>query len=112
MDSFRFLNENKLVRKVEVLDYFTTDSSRYFKIIIYFIDGSALYAREYNSEEERNYSFHWQKDNELILRWDNAPHHKNLKSFPDHIHLPTGMKESSAVSLSDVLDFIESELEK
>ncbi|XOV91135.1 MAG: DUF6516 family protein [Bacteroidota bacterium] len=112
MDSFRFLDDNEFVRQVEILDYFTTDSSRYFKLIIYFIDGSELHASEYSSEIERNYSFHWQKENELLCRWDNAPHHKNLKSFPYHLHLPSGVEDSLAVTLDNVLDFIESEMEK
>ena len=33
------------------------------------------------------YSYHWATaDNELIKRWDNAPHYPDLFGFPDHIH--------------------------
>ena len=33
------------------------------------------------------YSFHWQSSNrEIIKRWDNAPHHPEITSHPDHIH--------------------------
>jgi hypothetical protein len=33
------------------------------------------------------YSFHWQNaDGMLIKRWDNAPHHPELLSYPHHIH--------------------------
>ncbi len=33
------------------------------------------------------YSYHWQdKEGRLKLRWDNAPHHKELDNFPHHIH--------------------------
>ena len=33
------------------------------------------------------YSYHWANaDNELIKRWDNAPHFPDLLGFPDHIH--------------------------
>jgi Family of unknown function (DUF6516) len=33
------------------------------------------------------YSYHWANaDNELIKRWDNAPHFPDLPGFPDHIH--------------------------
>lgn len=33
------------------------------------------------------YSFHWQTDqNGLIKRWDNAPHHPEVASFPNHVH--------------------------
>ena len=33
------------------------------------------------------YSFHWQAANgTLIRRWDNAPHHREIASFPHHFH--------------------------
>ena len=45
--------------------------------------------------------------NNLISRWDNAPHHKELRTFPHHIHLPDGVKENKPVKLIDVLVKIE-----
>lgn len=34
------------------------------------------------------YHFHWQDlNNQLIKRWDNAPHHPEIETFPDHVHL-------------------------
>ena len=33
------------------------------------------------------YSFHWQHpDGALLRRWDNAPHHPEISSFPHHLH--------------------------
>jgi hypothetical protein len=33
------------------------------------------------------YSFHWQDAaGRLIKRWDNAPHHPELVTYPDHVH--------------------------
>ena len=46
--------------------------------------------------------------NNLISRWDTAPQHKDLKTFPYHVHLPDGVKESKRVTLLNVLDKIES----
>jgi len=46
--------------------------------------------------------------NKLISRWDTAPHHKELKTFPYRIHLPDGVKECKPVTLNGVLDSIES----
>ena len=34
---------------------------------------------------ENKFSFHWQRGN-MIYRIDTAPHHKDIKSFPSHIH--------------------------
>lgn len=33
------------------------------------------------------YSYHWQRaDQQLVKRWDNAPHYPNLATYPHHIH--------------------------
>ena len=57
----------------------------------------------------RRYSYHLQKGNDMIKRWDNAPHWKNIKTFPYHIHIQTngendvGLMESPEVFIDDVL---------
>ena len=59
------------------------------------------------------YSFHWQdKNGDLIIRWDNAPHYKNIKTFPHHKHTKNGVEESDEVCLEDVLKYIEKEINK
>lgn len=55
------------------------------------------------------YRFHWQdRDSRLIARWDNAPHHLALPTFPHHIH--DGAEENilphAQVSIADVLAII------
>jgi hypothetical protein len=58
------------------------------------------------------YSYHWQSaDGKLIKRWDNVPHYKNVDTFPDHIHLPDKVINSSALSLKKILTEIEKTLE-
>jgi hypothetical protein len=38
----------------------------------------------------RDYSLHWQRqDGTLVQRWDTAPHHPELESFPHHTHKAT-----------------------
>ena len=33
------------------------------------------------------YRFHWQHESgKLFKRWDNAPHHPEIETFPDHLH--------------------------
>ena len=75
---------------------------------ITFKDGSIFYFKEVLLEKKVHYRFHYtdNKDN-LIFRWDTAPHHKGLKTFPYHVHLPEGVKESKKVTLIGVLDRIE-----
>ncbi len=81
--------------------------------IIVFIDGSSLHFLEYVLEEDNrllrvSYRFHYIKqDGSLVFRYDNAPHHPELPTFPHHKHLP-GNKTvpSGEKSLIDVLDEI------
>ncbi len=76
---------------------------------IAFKDGSVFHFKEVLLGEKRHYRFHYMdKRNNLMSRWDNAPHYRELKTFPHHVHLPDGVKENKPVKLIDVLDKIES----
>lgn len=72
------------------------------------IDNSTLYISEYftifGDEIKRDkYSYHRQKNNELLIRWDNAPHHRELPTFPFHVHRKYGIFESKEMTVEDVL---------
>ena len=41
-----------------------------------------------------------------IIRWDNAPHHKNLKTFPHHLHLDSKVLDSLEPNLEYVLEYL------
>ncbi|WP_457613933.1 toxin-antitoxin system TumE family protein [Methanocaldococcus sp.] len=42
------------------------------------------------------YSFHWQdKNGDLIVRWDNAPHYRNIKTFPHYKHTKNVLKNQT-----------------
>jgi hypothetical protein len=46
-----------------------------------------FFALEANTITVENYKFHWQdSQGRLIKRWDNAPHHPEVESFPHHLH--------------------------
>jgi len=83
------------------------------KGMIIFIDGSSLHFLEYVLEEDNkllrvSYRFHYIKqDGSLAFRYDNAPHHPELPTFPHHKHIPGNKVVSfSEKSLTDVLDEI------
>lgn len=67
------------------------------------------------------YAFHWERRaiDGLLYRWDNAPHHREISTFPHHLHsgsesyvvesqLPTDSSESA---LRYILGFIEKRLD-
>jgi hypothetical protein len=62
-----------------------------------------------------DYSYHGERRRQrgLIYRWDNAPHHPNAATFPDHLHDgdDTSVSESPLSSdageaLRHVLEFV------
>ena len=108
MESFKSLKQSQIVSNYEVLDYKRWKTGRYIKLKIILKNGTVLFVREYLDENDRNYSFHWQdKDNRLIARWDNAVHHKHIRTFPHHKHIGATVSESFEISLAEVLGYIE-----
>ncbi|KWT86807.1 toxin-antitoxin system TumE family protein [Candidatus Magnetominusculus xianensis] len=104
----KLLSDADFIVSYEVHDYRQWDRGFYYNIRIVFIDSSMLIAREYIDEPQRDYSFHWQNsDNKLLKRWDNAPHYRELMTFPYHMHMESWVIESMVVSLEDVLTQIE-----
>lgn len=72
-----------------------------------FLDGSQLAISEIVSPSIKAFRFHYMdRDHRLIYRWDSAPHHRHLKSFPFHLHTPGGTTESVPVNLPAVLRII------
>lgn len=92
-----------------------TPNSGYLKGSIK-IRGTALFFFEYIKVSGRKiirekYRYHWQKSSgELIKRWDNAPHHKEVSTFPYHIDTKDGVKPSKEVDIDYVLSKIFEEL--
>jgi hypothetical protein len=41
------------------------------------------------------------------MRWDSAPHHKEITTFPFHLHTPEGVMECDKVNLiEEVIDIV------
>lgn len=59
-----------------------------------------------------NYSFHLQNaDGEIVIRYDNAPHHSELSTFPHHRHVGSGEAvEPSTATLHQIIDDIHAQL--
>jgi hypothetical protein len=108
VEIFNLLDSSPIVKFYNILDFKAWNTGSYIKIEIAIRDGTFLYAREYTDDKERNYSYHWQNQHgELLLRWDNSPHHKHIKTFPHHKHTKGIVKESTEISLEEVINYIE-----
>lgn len=104
MEILRLLDQFEWIDGYELQDYRQWDSGFYYRLKLSLLGGSTLFVREYVDEAGRDYSFHWQDQHSAIIaRWDNAPHHRHLATFPHHKHTAEGVVESTELSLSDVL---------
>ena len=56
------------------------------------------------------YSYHWQNTaNQLVMRWDNAKHHLQIRTFPHHVHIGAedNVHESAGIDVNSFLRKIE-----
>ena len=57
---------------------------------------------------KRKYRYHlMDKTKQVIFRYDNVPHHPEIKSHPDHKHIKKVVTESNNPGLLQVIDEIE-----
>lgn len=105
------LTSSPIVRDIEIDDEFITSVSGFLDCTVELIDESTLYITEYFTISGENikrdkYSYHLLKKGELIIRWDNAPHHRELSTFPYHVHDKDGVHESKEMTMEEILDEI------
>lgn len=81
---------------------------------ITFPDGSILYFREYLNLRlpipKKTYSYHYQKGDTFIFRYDSAPHHRQVSTFPHHKHVGDSIISASIPELEEVFCEIKNRL--
>ena len=96
-----------LIKKKSIEFSLVSDEMGIIKGKIVFVNHYSLDFRELVSAEHTDYRFHFMNgNNRLIKRWDSAPHHKEISSFPFHLHTPEGVRECDKVNLIEVIDII------
>ncbi len=74
---------------------------------ITFVDGSVLEFSEQLPMTRCKFRIHYMDASaNLIARWDSAPHHQTLATFPFHKHTPQGIEAYPAITLLEALDEI------
>lgn len=70
----RLLNKSTVIASYIIEDFKQGNDFYYIRVKAKLTDKTILFIREYASEEDYSYSYHWQKeDSQTIIRWDNAP---------------------------------------
>ena len=89
----------------------------YIEIKSEFIDGSKLQVFELvelkeNAAEVLKYRYHFERSDRKIMRWDNAPHHKEISTFPHHKHINGDVLDSEKPSIEEVLELVCSKVDR
>jgi len=102
-----------LIKKKSVEFSLVSEEMGIIKGKIVFVNNYSLDFRELVSMEHTDYRFHFMNgNNRLIKRWDSAPHHKEISSFPFHLHTPEGVRACDKVNLIEVIDIIKAAMSK
>ena len=108
------LKFSDIIRNYEILSYNSDYDKVFFDANIFFINNSILACKDVmifleNDLVKRKYSFHWMDNNhKLLVRWDNANHHKNIITYPFHKHIGKEniIEPANEISLFEVLSYI------
>ncbi len=74
---------------------------------IVFHNDSILEFTESITPERFKYRYHYMDINgNLIFRYDNVPHHRELSTFPDHKHYTDRVVESETIDFKQVIEEI------
>ena len=98
------LRHSPLVKDLDVIEVAEEKSFQLLRVRAKIVDGSLLYVRELLFPDHNKYSYHWQtQGGEVLFRWDNAPHHPEIPTHPDHKHEGERVSSSARVSVEEVL---------
>ena len=104
----RIIKDDSLVFFSDIQKVYTSPNSTYIKAEVRFIGNTLLnlfqHIRFKESKPIINYRYHYMDSkNNLIFRYDNAPHYPNVSTFPHHKHILSGMKESEMPSIENLI---------
>ena len=111
------LSISPVVQSFKILKQREADDEGYIRVKCFLFNGDVLEFSEYLIVEQnliivKSYNFHWQKsDGTLIMRWDNVEHHREIRTFPDHVHNGEEKAgDSEPMNFEKALSFIEQRL--
>jgi len=103
------LSGSDIVQKIDVIVLVEEPGKQALRARATLKNDFTLHVTEAFGKGFRSYSYHLQKNEKLVRRWDNAPHWPQMKTFPHHLHLTSEkvVQECPEVFIKDVLLEIE-----
>lgn len=112
------LTGNPNIEKFEVIKKKATSTDGYIRLKAMLTNNDLLEISLYcqkrgTSVEIIDYRHHWQDEHgALKRRWDNCPHHKEIATFPYHVHLTEHtVSPSEKIDIYKVLELVEKNIE-
>jgi hypothetical protein len=106
------LRNSKLVRRIVQTQVDSTGDAYVLKASAELVDGWSLRYWEHGTSEVRRYSFQVLLGRKMVVRWDNAPHHPKIKSFPHHKHVGRTVEDSKDMTVALVLAELQAMIER
>ena len=111
------IKDNVWVRNEEVSFREIGEKEGYIRGILYLHGGHELHVAEYvviNQGRPIAIKYRYQlqtPDSKFTARWNNAPHHKTVTSFPHHKHCQDGTTVASSINnIFEILNSLDDEL--
>ncbi len=105
----QLLNNSKLIvdKAVDFKEFSSEEGMARGRLL--FLGGYVLTFMEYIQGKERpKYRFNLSDGKgDMIFRYDNAAHHREIQTFPHHKHVRTEVKSSGEIGLAEVVAEIE-----
>jgi len=103
----KVLKESSIVESIISMDSDASGDFYRLKIQACLINGWKLHVWEHATPKFQRYAYHVSKGTQLIIRWDNAPHHRQVNTFPHHKHVKEDILASKEMSIEDILEELE-----
>jgi len=97
------LRNSKLVKRIVQTQVDSTGDAYVLKSIAELFNCLLLHFCEHGTSKIRRYSFHVLLGRRMVVRWDNAPHHPEVQSFPHHRHAGRTIEASKDMTVELVL---------
>lgn len=97
-----------IVESTESIEFTKEEHVSKIKAKLRLVDATVLWIREVEVYDSIvAYSYYWLRpDGSTIIGWDNAPHHKEVQTFPHHKHIGKNIKPSEQTDIKEVMKFI------
>ena len=108
-----------VVRSLQVREREERGQEGFIRLRAVLCNGDSLEAFEFvvatpDALQTLTYRIHWQQgDGRPKRRWDNAPHHREVPTFPYHVHvgLADHVESSEPMTILKVLAVVEGEMQ-